>query len=172
MRECCFSKERTQSKRFEPRPVQCTWPSSPRVLCSSVLRASDQCMEGHRFNFLFPCSLQVYYIISHIPFVSKPHHCTLVCGHHEGNWHMKEMTVPHQNHCLRDLSKNSMRVCEVHLICYLLSNIRHFSPYYTWHFARSLTCFHLKSDPQKVTKDIISSKPSFVLKEYKEYSRE
>ena len=83
------------------------------------------------------------------------------------------MTVPHQNHCLRDLSKNSMRVCEVHLIRSLLSNIWHFSSYYTCHFAHSLTCFHVKSgDPRKVTKDIISSKPLFVLKEYKEYSRE
>ena len=86
---------------------------------------------------------------------------------------MKEMTVPHQNHCLRDLSKNNVRVCGVHLICSLLSNIRHFSSYYTCHFVRSLTCFYLKSGgPQKVTKDIISSKPLFVLKEYKEYSRE
>ena len=28
----------------------CTWPSSPQVLCSSVVRASDHCMEDHRFN--------------------------------------------------------------------------------------------------------------------------
>ena len=28
----------------------CISPSSPRVLRSSVLRASDPCMEGHRFN--------------------------------------------------------------------------------------------------------------------------
>ena len=140
-----------------------------------MVRASKQCMKGHRFN---PCrqlcffSFPMLVISSHIPFVSKPHHCKLVCGHHEENWHMKEMIVPHQNHCLRDLSKNSMRVCEVHLIRSLLSNIRHFSPYYPCHFAHSLTCFHLKSNPRKVTKDIISSKPLFVLKEYKEYGRE
>ena len=28
----------------------CIWPSSPQVLCSSVVRASDQCTEGHRFS--------------------------------------------------------------------------------------------------------------------------
>ena len=28
----------------------CTWPSSPQVLRSSVVRASDHCMEDHRFN--------------------------------------------------------------------------------------------------------------------------
>ena len=28
----------------------CVWHSSPRVLRSSVVRASDRCTEGHRFN--------------------------------------------------------------------------------------------------------------------------
>ena len=28
----------------------CIWPSSPQVLCSSVVRASDQFTEGHRFS--------------------------------------------------------------------------------------------------------------------------
>ena len=28
----------------------CIWPCSPQVLRSSVVRASNQCMEGHRFN--------------------------------------------------------------------------------------------------------------------------
>ena len=28
----------------------CIWPCSPRVLRSLVVRASDKCTEGHRFN--------------------------------------------------------------------------------------------------------------------------
>ena len=32
----------------------CIWPSSPQVLCSSVVRASDRCMEGHTGGRLIP----------------------------------------------------------------------------------------------------------------------
>ena len=50
-----------------------TW-KCPRVLRSSVLRASDRCREGHRFNsshfFFVPCSWHVNHITYHRVFIT------------------------------------------------------------------------------------------------------
>ena len=52
----------------------CIWPSSPRVLRTSVVRASDRCMEDHRFHsswglrfFLCPMLVTCWLHFSFLP---------------------------------------------------------------------------------------------------------
>ena len=62
----------------------CIWPSSPPVLCSSVVRASDRCTEGKALGsipvgdfFLVLCLWHVDQLISHFFTGLKIYHLSL-----------------------------------------------------------------------------------------------
>ena len=62
----------TKKKSESPKGIELSWPSSLRVLRSSVVRASDRCMEGHWFNSCrglrrFLCPVFVTKLITSFP---------------------------------------------------------------------------------------------------------